>query len=748
MLDCLYSGVFTWLGRIRRLLLHVVRLLSALHPSNSIKAMKTFETKDIKNIVLVGSTKAGKTMLAETMMYEGGVLTRRGSIEEANTASDYTELEKEKGYSIYASLLHTIWRDTKINIIDTPGNDNFVGELLAGLRAADTVVMVLNAQHGIEIGTEVIWRHVKASGKPMILVANQIDGEKADFEKLLEEARQLFGPAVVPMQFPYNPGPGFDSIVDLLKMTHYKFKHDGGKPDKLQIPGDVADKATEWHNTLVEAAAENDESLMERYFAQGSLDEDEMAQGLRLGIMKGSLYPLFVVSAVQNMGSGRMMGFIGNVCPTAADAPVIHATDGTEVACDSNGSNNLFIWKNTTEQHLGEVTFFKVQSGVLHAGDDLQNARTGHLERFGHLFVGEGKKKHPVERLYAGDLGLTVKLKDGRTNDSYHPKGAALSLEPIHLPAPRLETAVHALNKNDEEKMGEALHALAHNDPTLIAGFRGDIKQTILQGQGDMHLNVVKAILEKQYKIPLEFVKPRISYRETISGIAIASYRHKKQSGGAGQFAEVHLQIDPYVEGKEAPTEHKVRETHLIDLEGGGKFEFLNCIVGGVIDARFVPSVMKGILDHMNEGPLTGSPVRDVRVCLFDGRMHPVDSNEMAFKIAASHAFQEGFLNARPNLLEPMMELEVITPEEVLGEVMTDLQNRRGIILGIDAVDGWTTLKAKVPLAELYKYANTLRSLTQGRASHASTFSEYALVTETLKNQIVKAIKTPIGIES
>ncbi len=703
--------------------------------------MKSFETKDIKNVVLVGATKSGKTTLAETMMYEGGVLTRRGTIEEGNTASDYTDLEKEKGYSIYASLLHTIWRDTKINIIDTPGNDNFIGELLAALRAADTVVMVLNAAHGVEIGTEIIWRHVKASGKPLILVANQVDHEKADYDKLLEDAKARFGAAVVPMQFPVNQGVGFDSIVDLLKMTQYKFKHDGGRPDKLTIPADLSSKANDWHNTLVEAAAENDESLMEKYFEQGSLDEDEMRQGLRLGIMKGSIYPLFVVSAKHNMGSGRMMGFIGNVCPTAADAPIIPTTDSREVACDSKGSNNLFIWKNTTEQHLGEVTFFKVQSGVLHAGDDLQNARTGHVERFGQLFVAEGKKKHPIERLYAGDLGLTVKLKDGRTNDTYHPKGAEIEFEPIHFPASRIQTAVRALIKNDEEKMGEALHALAHNDPTLIAGYRGDIKQTILSAQGEMQFTVVKTILEKQYKIAIEFLKPRISYRETIQTHAIASYRHKKQTGGAGQFAEVHLRVDPYVEGVEAPTEHKVRETHLIDLDGGGKLEFHNCIVGGVIDARFVPSVLKGVMENMAEGPVTGSPVRDVRVVLFDGRMHPVDSNEMAFKTAASHAFQEAFLNARPKLLEPLMDLEVVSPDDVMGEVMTDIQNRRGIIQGMDADDGYTKIKAKVPLSELYKYANTLRSISQGRAQHSATFSDYTLVSDAQKDQILKEIK-------
>jgi elongation factor G len=703
--------------------------------------MKHFATKDIKNIVLVGSTKSGKTTLAETMMYEGGTLQRRGSIEEGNTASDYTELEKEKGYSINASLLHTVWRDTKINMIDTPGNDNFIGELLEGLRAADTVVMVLNAAHGVEIGTEIIWRHVKASGKPVVLVANQMDHEKADYDKLLEEATALLGAAVIPMQFPYNQGPGFDSVVDLLKMTMYKFKKDGGRPDKLAIPADVHTKAAQWHNTLVEAAAENDESLMEKYFEQGALDEDELRQGIRLGMMKGAIFPLFVASAKQNMGSGRMMGFIGNVCPTAADAPVLPTTEGAEVACVSSGPASLFIWKNSTEQHLGEVTFFKVQSGVLNVGDDLQNARTGHHERFGSLFIGEGKKKHTIDHLYAGDLGITVKLKDGKVNDTYHSKGIELAFEPIQFPSASFITAIKAINVNDEEKMGEALHALTQNDPTLHAAYRGELKQTLIEGQGEMQLNMVKTVLEKQYKIPTEFVKPRISYRETIQGHSIANYRHKKQSGGAGQFAEVHLRLDSYIADHPIPVEYKARETQLIDLPWGGKLEFVNCIVGGAIDTRFVPSVLKGIMENMTEGPVTHSPVRDVRVCLFDGKMHPVDSNEMAFKIAASHAFQEAFLNARPKLLEPIMELEVLTPDDTMGDVMTDLQNRRAIILGMEAEGKFQKLLAKVPLAELYKYATSLRSITQGRGVYSQKFADYALVSEGLKDAIVKDLK-------
>lgn len=700
--------------------------------------MKVFETANIKNIVLLGSTRCGKTTLAETMMFEGGVLSRRGSVEEGNTASDYTDLEREKGYSIYTSLLHTIWRDTKINILDAPGNDNFIGEIMAALRAADTVVLVLNAQHGVEIGTEILWRYIKASGKPVILVASQIDHEKADFDRTLEEARQRFGKAVMPMQFPYNPGPGFDTLVDLLKMTTYKFKHDGGKPDKIAIPADVKEKADEWHNALVEAAAENDESLMEKFFAQGSLDEDEMREGLRLGILNRQVMPLFVVSAKQNMGSGRMMGFIGNVCPTAADAPPEKTDADTRVACRSEGQSALFVWKSTVEPHLGEITYFKVQSGSVQHGQDLINNRTAHAERFGQLYVAEGKKKHLVDQLKAGDLGVAVKLRDARFNDTYHEKGKDLRFEPIALPQDRITVAVKAANKTEDERMGEALHAIALTDPTIHAGYRPELKQTILSGQGEMHLANVKWLLEKQYKLHVEFVKPRISYRETIQTHAVATYRHKKQTGGAGQFAEVHIRIDPYHEGAPVPGEYKVREQHLIDLDAGGRLEFLNCIVGGTIDARFIPSVLKGVQEQMSEGLLTQSPVRDVRVILFDGKMHPVDSNEMAFKLATAAAFQEAFSNAKPKLLEPIMEVEVLTPSDVMGDVMTDLQNRRAIILGMDSEGNFQKLKAKVPQAELYKYSNTLRSLSQGRAIHSSAFSDYAPVAENVKEQIVK----------
>jgi elongation factor G len=542
------------------------------------------------------------------------------------------------------------------------------------------------------------------------------------------------------MQIPVNEGPGFDTIVDLLKMITYKFDPKGGKPEKLEIPADLKEKADEWHNTLVESAAENDESLMEKYFEKGSLNEDEMRQGLRVGMMNGDIYPLFVVSAGQNMGSGRMMGFIGNVAPSAADAPLTPVTSGELVECKSDEPTSLFVWKNTVEPHLGDVTFFKVQSGSIKSGDDLVNHRNDHGERFGTLYVAEGKKKHQVESFNAGDLGLAVKLKDARTNDTFHVKGGDLEFKPIDFPSPRLRTAVKAPSKNDEEKMGEALHALAHTDPTLQAGYRGDLKQTILYAQGEMHLANIRWLISKNYKLDVEFIKPRISYRESIQGSATASYKHKKQTGGSGQFAEVHIYMDAYKEGAPVPSEYKNREAQLVELPGGGTLAFVNSIVGGAIDARFVPSVLKGIMEQMTEGPLTGSPVRDVRIILYDGKMHAVDSNEMAFKLAAAAAFKDAFKQAKPKLLEPIMDVEILTPPDVMGDVMTDLQNRRAIIMGMDTEGNFQKLKAKVPLAEMYKYSTTLRSISQGRAIHTREPADYALVADNVKEDIMREI--------
>lgn len=700
--------------------------------------MKIFDTQNIKNIVLLGSTKSGKTTLAETMMFEGGVINRRGSVEDGNTVSDFSDIEQEKGYSIYASLMHTIWRENKINIIDTPGNDNFIGETLAGLRAADGVVLVLNSNQGVEIGTEVLWRYIKDKNKPVVIACNQLDHEKANFDETLEQARNRIGSQVIPMQYPYNSGDDFNCIIDLLKMIMYKFGPEGGKPEKVPIPDEERAKADELHNELVEAAAENDESLMELYFDKGELDEDEMRQGLRLGILHGDVIPMFCMSAKLNMGSGRMMGFIGNVFPSASDYDAAKTVDDKEVACDANGKPSVFVWKMNQEQHLGDVSYFKVKSGTISSGLDMVNARTGNSERFGSVYTTIGKKKEQIEKLVAGDIGAVVKLKDSRANDTYSTKGDEVEFPAIVYPEYRLRTAVKANDKNDEEKLGEALNYIARQDPTLLSGYSGELRQTILSGQGEMHLQVVNWYLEKQFKLKVGYIKPRISYRETIQGSAKADYRHKKQSGGSGQFGQVYIQLDPYVEGAEVPPEYKIRQNEITELKTGGVLQFINSIVGGAIDARFIPAVKKGIMETMVEGPMTGSPVRDVRIILYDGKMHPVDSNEISFKIASSQAFKQAFSDAKPKLLEPIFDVEVLTPDDVMGDVMTDLQNRRAIIMGMGQEGNFQKIMAKVPLAELYKYATSLRSLTQGRAIHTRKFADYSLVQDNIKDEILK----------
>ncbi|MCB9233872.1 MAG: elongation factor G [Bacteroidia bacterium] len=698
--------------------------------------MKTFATHQIKNIAVVGSLKSGKTTLVETMLFESKTISRRGSVEEKNTVSDFHEIEHERVNSIFSSLSHAIWRDTKINILDTPGNDNFIGEINAALRVADTCVMVLSANHGVEVGTEIIWRQVDKMHKPTLIAVNQMDHEQANFQQTLEQAQARLGSQVTVMQYPYNSGSGFDSIIDLLKMIMYKFPADGGKPQKLPIPAEEKEKADELHNILVEAAAENDESLMELYFEKGALDEDELRQGLRIGIANRQVFPVFCMSARQNMGSGRMMGFIGNVCPSPEDIPE-KTVSGESIPADSNAPLGIFVFKTSIEPHLGTVNFFKVGRGTMKTGLDLIDSRTENSERIGQLYVVNGKNKTAVEELQAGDLGATVKLKDVRTNDSLYIKGSEIKFAEIILPQSRIREAVLAQDKKDEEKLGEMLQNLKKQDPTLNAFYSAELRQMIINGQGEMHLWVAKWRLENENKIKIEFVKPRIPYRETIGGSAKADYRHKKQSGGSGQFGEVHLLVEPYSEGAPDPAEVTVRKRELYPLDSGGHLEFLNCIVGGVIDARFIPAVLKGINETMAMGPLTGSPVRDVRVALYDGKMHPVDSNEISFKIAGSQAFKTAFKAAKPKLLEPIFKVEILAPDDLTGEIMTDLQGRRAVIMGMENEGDFQKITARVPLAEMYRYSTTLRSISQGRATHTNEFIEYALVPEDVKQRLM-----------
>lgn len=690
--------------------------------------MAAFTTDKIRNVVLVGHSGSGKTTFAETMLFEAKAISRRGTVADGNTQSDYAPLEQQRGHSLFASLLHCNWKDTKINILDTPGLDDFSGEVVTALKVADTAIMLLNARSGVEVGTELIWEYIEKFDTPTLFVINQLDHEKADFEMTLDQARKRFGNRVLPFQFPVNQGPGFNAIVDALRMVMYVFPAGGGKPEKKPIPAEHKSRADEMHNALVEAAAENDEALMEKFFEEGTLDEEELARGLTIGMAHRQFYPVFCASGQQDMGSGRIMGFIHDVCPSPADRPAAALEGGASKPCDPNARPCVFIFKTVNEPKVGNVSYFKVYSGVLKAGDELTNADNGTVERFSQLFESEGKNRDQADELRAGDIGCTVKLKGSHTNQTLNPKGADLKIERIHFPPPRIRMAVVPPSKSEVEKMANALHSIREEDPTLLVEQSVELKQTIIEGQGEMHLDIVRYKAEQNFGVHIELAEPRIPYRETITKEANKDYRHKKQSGGAGQFAEVHMRIEPYYDGMPAPHGLNAKNTEVEDLKWGGKFCFVWAIVGGVIDARFINAIKKGIMSKMEEGPSTGSYCRDIRVSIYDGKMHPVDSNDMAFQIASMMAFREAFHEAGPQILEPIYNLEVMCDSEFMGGVMGDLQTRRAIIMGMDSEGHYQVIRARVPLKELHKYSSTLRSLTQGKAKFSMSFAEYAPV--------------------
>ncbi len=700
--------------------------------------MKIYDAKHIKNLVLLGSPKSGKTTLAETMLFEAGLITRRGTVEDGNTISDYHEIEIERQGSVYATPLHTEWRNYKINIIDTPGLDDFVGEVVSSLRIANVSLMLINAQYGVEVGTDLLWNYVQNYNKPVMFAINQIDHPKADFDMSVESLKEHYGSAVTLMQYPLNSGDNFDSIIDLLKMTMYKFGPDGGKPEKLPIPDSEMEKAQKLHNELVEKAAENDEGLMELYFEKGELSEDEMRQGLRIGMRNQEVFPVFVLSAKKDMGSGRLMGFIDNVAPSAVDMNPEISESGEEIPYDPEGEEVLFVFKTLNEPNLGKLSFFKVISGRVKQGDTVINHQTGDVEHLNHLFIMDGKKRTPIEKLAVGDIGATLKLKSTETGHTLCSKKFNVGVKPINFPAPRIRSAIKTETRQENEKLSEALKKITQEDPTIIYEYSRELKQLIIHCQGELHLQVLAWKLKHQYGINATFEDPKIPYRETIQKKAESSYRHKKQSGGAGQFAEVYMEIEPWYEGIPDPSNRPVRGREMIDLPWGGKLEFINSVVGGAIDTRFMPAILKGVMEKMENGPITGSYVRDVRVIVYDGKMHPVDSNEISFKIAGLNAFKQAFHDAAPKLLEPIQELEVRAPEEVVGDVMTDLQSRRAIIMGIDAKGNYQIIKAKTPLAELNKYSTTLRSISHGMASFTSTFAEYAPVPQDIQHRLAK----------
>ena len=699
--------------------------------------MKIYDEKHIKNVAFVGAHKSGKTTLAETMLFEAGMINRRGAVEDKNTIADYHEIEQERETSVFATPLHTEWRNYKINIIDTPGLDDFIGEIASTMRVADSLVTVINAQHGVEVGTEITWQYINRFSRPTLFVINQIDHPQANFDNSYQSIVDLVGNNAVKIQYPIDLD-GAQCIVDVLKMKVYKFGPEGGKPEKLKIPESEKEMADFLHNELIEKAAENDEELMELYFEKGSLNEDEMRKGIQKGMLNHELFPVFCVSALKDMGTGRLMGFIDNVAPAAADLKPEQSLEGNEIHCKADQPTALFIFKTFHEPNLGQITFFKVKSGEVKQNDRLKNSSNEEIESLNQLFIMDGKKRHPVEKLTAGDIGATLKLKNTETNDTLRSLDEEITIKPIIFPEPRIRKAVEAENKKDEEKLNEVLKKIHSQDPTISIKFSNELKQQILSCQGELHLATLDWTLQNIYGIKALFNKPRVAYRETIQRASTQSYKHKKQSGGAGQFGEVHLKIEPWHEGMDEPDGFNIRGKEVVDLKWGGKLMYYNCITGGVIDTRYLPAIMKGILEVMEEGPLTGSYARDIRVMVYDGKMHSVDSNDISFKIAGAHAFKSAFLDAKPKLLEPILDLEVRVPEDLMGNVMTDLQSRRSIIMGMDSEGKHQIIKAKVPEAEMYKYSTSLRSQTQGRATFSTKFASFEPVPSNVQSELVK----------
>ncbi len=702
--------------------------------------MKIYQTNEIKNIALVGGTKSGKTTLAEAMLFEGGVINRRGSVDDKNSVSDYREIELERQASVFSTVLYSEFADKKINIIDTPGFDDFIGEVVAALKVADTAVMLVNAQNGVEVGTEISWRQINRLEKPVVFLLNQLDHEKANFDESLRQLKVQFGDRVIPAQFPVNAGMGFDSVVDVLEMKMYKFPKDGGKPEITDIPDAEKAKAEEYQNAIIESAAESDEQLMENFFENGTLSPEELSQGIKLGITTRTMYPLFCISSKHNQGVGRFMEFVVSSLPAPIEVAKEKTTEEKELNFDPAGQATALIFKTSIEPHLGEISFFKVYEGTLTEAIDLVNSTTGSKERLSQLFAVAGKNRQKIEKVVAGDIAATIKLKDSRTNTTLTTnKNQGLEVQPIVFPDPKIRQAVKAKNTSDEEKLSGVLKEMNNIDPTLLYEQSKELRQVILSGQGELHLNVAKWMIENTSKVAIEFLSPRIPYRETITKSAKATYRHKKQSGGAGQFGEVHMMIEPYYDGMPNQTEFSVRGQDIHELEWGGKLVFNSCIVGGSIDARFMPAILKGIMEKMEEGPLTGSYARDIVVNTYDGKMHPVDSNEISFKLAGRNAFREAFKNAGPKILEPIYDVEVMVPEEKMGDVMTDLQGRRAIIMGMDAEGNYQKIKAKVPLAELNKFSTTLSSLTSGRGMYGMKYAEYQQVPSDVQDKLLKA---------
>ena len=701
--------------------------------------MKEFQTNEIRNVALIGAAKSGKTTLAENMLFEGKIINRKGSTDEKNTVSDYRQIEMDRQISVNASMMYTIFNNKKINILDTPGFSDFSGDIVSCLSAVDTAVCTINAQSGVEATTENAWRHAAATKKPVVFFMNQLDHANANFDNTIREMKEYFGDKVTPIQYPVNAGEDFNAIIDLIMMKMLVFKNGNGAPEIQDIPAAEMDKAEELHNNLVEHAAEGDEALMEKFFEEMTLSEEDMEKGIHLGILNREMFPVLCGAAKKGVGVTRLCEFLINACPSPADTPAVKAMNGTEFHNSNDDPAALFIFKVTTEQNLGDVAWMRVYGGQVAEGQDFVNPRSGNKERISQLLAFEGKNRERVEKVNAGDIIATIKLKDGRIGDSLvDAKVAEAAFEAIPFPEPIFQTAIKAVNSQEDEKLGGILNDLHKTDPTIIAGMSRELRQNILQCQGEYHLNTLKWYFDNVYKIGVEFSTPKVPYRETITKSAKADYRHKKQSGGSGQFGEVHMMLAPYFEGYTDPEEFAVRSKDEYELPWGGKLIFANCVVGGAIDARFMPAILKGINERLEQGPLTGSYARDIIAYIYDGKMHPVDSNEMAFKIAGRMAFSAAFKNAGPKIMEPIYDLTVRVPADLMGAVMTDLTGRRGIVMGMDSDHNYQVIRARVPFAEMDRYSTTLSSLTSGRGTFTMKYAEYAQVPADVQQRLLK----------
>ncbi|HPC97403.1 MAG TPA: elongation factor G [Bacteroidales bacterium] len=710
--------------------------------------MKTYQTDQVKTISLIGNSNSGKTTLAEAMLFIGGVTDRRGTVEAKNTVSDYRPAEHESGNSIFSSVLYTEFQNKKINILDTPGLDDFCGGVISSLFASDCAVMLINVQNGVEVGTEIHFRHAEKLHKPIIMAVNGLDHEKANFEKSIEMMKERLSSDVVVIQYPVNEGTGFNAVIDILKMKMLKYGKDGGKAEVLEIPDDQKERAADLRSQLVEKAAEADESLMELFFSSETLSEADVRKGIAKSLIARSLFPVFCISAKNNIGVDDLMDFIVTEAPSVTDMPGPLNSKGQEVKPNPAGPASAYVFKSSIEEHIGEINYFRVYSGKITENIDVINTSNGTKERLSQLYVCAGKNRTKVSELNTGDIGAVVKLKNTRMNHTLNAPGNDWTYKGIEFPDPKFRTAIKPQSEGDDEKLGEALSKMHMEDPTIIVEYSKELKQIIIYGQGEYHLNILKWHLDNIYKIPTVFNPPKIPYRETITKAAQADYRHKKQSGGAGQFGEVHMIIEPYTEGSSESTMMKIagkeyklsiRDKEEIELSWGGKLVYVNCIVGGSIDARFMPSILKGIMEKMEVGPLTGSYARDIRVYVYDGKMHPVDSNDISFRLAGRNAFSMAFKNAAPKILEPIYDVEIFVPSDRMGDVISDLQGRRGMVLGMSSEKRFEVIKAKVPLAEMNKYSTALSSLTGGRAFYTMKFAEYSQVPSDVQEAVIKA---------